>query len=106
MDLRTFLEQRFRAAVASEIDLTFSLVVGGRRLTTFTVEHGTLRFDPPGEADVTFSFDSVDRAIAVLGGAQSPMDAFMAGAFRSDGHLPLAFVLLGLFGAGDVTPPA
>ena len=105
MDFETFLERRFRAAAASDIDLTITLVAGGRRLTTFAVEGGALRFDPPGEADVTFSFDSVDRAVAVLGGAQSPVDAFMAGAFRSDGHLPLAFVLLGLFGSGDVTPP-
>ncbi len=106
MDFETFLERRFRATAAADIDLTISLVAGGSRLKTFTVEHGTLRFDAPGEADVTFSFDSVDRAVAILGGAENPMDAFMAGAFRSDGHLPLAFVLLGLFGAGDVrTPP-
>ena len=105
MDLRAFLEQRFQAAAASDVDLTITLVAGGRRLTTFAVEAGALRFDPDREADVTFSFDSVDRAVAVLGGTESPMDAFMAGGFRSDGHLPLAFVLLGLFASGDVTPP-
>lgn len=105
MDFRAFLERRFRAAVASDVDLTITLVAGGRRLTTFAVEDGALRFDPVGEADVTFSFDTVERAVAVLGGTESPMDAFMAGAFRADGHLPLAFVLLGMFGSGDVTPP-
>ena len=105
MDFRAFLEQRFRVAAASDIDLTITLVAGGARLTTFAVQDGALRFAPVGEADVTFSFDSVERAVAVLGGAESPTDAFMAGAFRSDGHLPLAFVLLGLFASGDVTPP-
>lgn len=105
MDFDAFLERRFQTALATDIDLTITLVADGRSLTTFAVEGGALSFDPPGEADVTFSFDSVDRAVAVLGGAESPMDAFMAGAFRSDGHLPLAFVLLALFGSGDVTPP-
>lgn len=105
MDFRAFLERRFRVAVASDIDLTITLVAGGRRLTTFAVENGALRFDPPNEADVTFSFDTVERAAAVVGGTESPMDAFMAGAFRADGHLPLAFVLLALFGSDDATPP-
>lgn len=105
MDFRAFLERRFQATAAVDIDLTITLVAGGQRLTTFAVEGGALSFDPTYEADVTFIFDSVDRAVAILGGTENPMDAFMAGAFRADGHLPLAFVLLGLFASGDVTPP-
>ena len=83
-----------------------TLVAGRDRLTTLAVRQGTLRFVSPSEADATFTFDSAEAALAILTGREDPIEAFMASRFRSDGNLPLAFVLLGLFRPGaDATPP-
>lgn len=83
-----------------------AIAVGGTRLTAFAVTDGDVTFDSTLEADVTFSFDSAETALAILTGTADPVAAFLSGRFRSDGHLPLAFVLLGLFRPGaDTTPP-
>ena len=42
-------------------------------------------------------FDGAQTALGIFAGSTDPMAAFMAGAFRADGNLPLVFVLLGLF---------
>ena len=77
------------------------------RLTALVIDDRGVTFDATRSADVTFVFDSAETALAILTGAEDPMVAFMDGRFRSDGHLPLAFVLLGLFrpGADDTPPP-
>ena len=110
MDLEAALADRFRSAAATDVDIVVALAIdGGERLTTFTVRQGALRFEhgpDPAPADVVFYFDSAETALGVLGGGLDAMATFMAGAFRADGHLPLAFVLLGLFHSGyDATPP-
>ena len=110
MDLEATLAERFRPAAAADVDIVVGLAVdGGERLTTFTVRQGALRFEQgtdPAPADAVFYFDSAKTALGILGGGMDVMAAFMAGAFRADGHLPLAFVLLGLFHSGyDATPP-
>ena len=63
-------------------------------------------FEPDAPVDVRFVFNRAETARAILLDDADPMAAFMAGRFRSDGHLPLAFVLLGLFRADyGVAPP-
>lgn len=110
-DFEANLACRFRSAAAADEDIVFSLAVesdaGCKTLTVFAVRDGELRFDPALRPDATFFFDSVDTALAILEGRQEPMAAFMAGRFRSDGNLPLAFLLLGLFRAdyGVEAPP-
>ena len=44
---------------------------------------------------------SAETALGIFAGSTDPMAAFMAGAFRADGNLPLVFVLLDLF-RGDL----
>ena len=71
-------------------------------LATLVLEGGVARVavNPNREtADATFTFDSADTAFGVLLGDANPLDAFLAGRFRTDGHLPLVFVVLGLFRA-------
>ena len=83
-----------------------AISTGSRRLTALAVSDRRVIFDPTLEADVTFVFDSAATALAILTGREDPIAAFLDGRFRSDGHLPLAFVLLGLFQPGaDTTPP-
>ena len=83
-----------------------AISTGSKRLTAFAVTDRGVTFDPTLDADVTFVFDSAETALAILTGMEDPIAAFLDGRFRSDGHLPLAFVLLGLFQPGvDMTPP-
>lgn len=100
-DFKTWLAARFRPQAAAGVDVVFALATEGATekatLATFAVDAGKLRFDPAEPVDATFFFDSVETARAVLSGDADPIAAFMAGRFRADGNLPLAFVLLGLF---------
>ena len=97
MDVQAWLAGRFQHAAAKNVDALIAIDVGDRRLTTFSVNGDGLRFDPGLRPDATFIFDGADTALAVLAGEEDPIAAFMAGRFRADGNLPLAFVLLGLF---------
>ncbi len=106
VDLEAKLRRRLRAVRNPDVETTMALAVAGSRLTAFAVTDEGVRFDPTLRADVTFTFDCAQTAIAVLTGAADPVAAFMDGRFRSDGHLPLVFTVLGLFQHGiDPTPP-
>ena len=73
-----------------------------RHLATLVVQDGVAHVvdrPKPQATDVTFTFDSADTAFGLLLGDANPLDAFLAGRFRTDGHLPLVFVVLGLFRA-------
>ena len=103
MNLEEELAERFRPGAS--VDASIAIVAGALRVT-FTAPEGTLRFETWREPDVTFTFDCTETALAVLTGTENPFDAFLDGRFRSDGHLPLAFALLGLFNPGfDPAPP-
>lgn len=97
------LAQRFNADAAQGVDLTMALAVDDdepRRLTAFEIRDGKLTFQPQSEApDVTFFFDRPQTALDILDGQEAMFAAFADSRFRADGNLPLAFVLLGLFGA-------
>ena len=96
-DFEAWLAARFRPQAAAGVDVVFALATEEATLATFAADAGKLRFDPAEPVDATFFFDSVETARAVLSGDADPIAAFMAGRFRADGNLPLAFVLLGLF---------
>ena len=99
-DFKAWLAARFRPRAATGVDVVFALATEeatASPLATFAVDAGKLRFNPTEPADATFFFDSAETARAVLSGDADPIAAFMAGRFRADGNLPLAFVLLGLF---------
>lgn len=99
------LARRFQAAAAESVDLALAFAIDGdvpRRLTAFEVRDGALTFQDGdgGALDATFFFDQPQTALDILDGRENPFDAFADSRFRSDGNLPLAFVLLGLFGGG------
>ena len=97
MDWPAELERRFKADAAAYVDAVFELATEADTLVTFEVRDGRISFAPDPPPDVVFTFDSADTAQAVVLGEADPVPAFMAGRFRSNGNLPLAFVLLGLF---------
>ena len=105
VDLESHLVCRTESIDAG-FHVTMAIAAGGTRLTAFALADDGVTFDPNLDADVTFVFDSAETALAILSGREDPIAAFLDGRFRSDGHLPLAFVLLGLFRPGaDTTPP-
>ena len=87
------------------MDTVFRLATDGGTLLVFSVRAGEIRFEPDASPEVTFRFDRPETARAILLGEEDPITAFMAGRFRSDGHLPLAFVLLSLFRQDFSGPP-
>ncbi len=91
------LGRRFQAPRAAELDLVVRIATAEQTLATLHIVRGELRFDAPRDPAATFFFDSEETALGTLARDADPMDAFMAGRFRADGHLPLVFVVLGLF---------
>lgn len=87
------------------MDTVFRLATDGGTLLVFSVRAGEIHFEPELVPEVTFTFDRPETARAIILGEEDPIAAFMAGRFRSDGHLPLAFVLLGLFRQDFAGPP-
>lgn len=102
--LRKRLAQHGGAAPAG-VDAVVALQTADRApkpLACLVMEGGAARVaenPEPQAADVTCTFDSAATARGVLLGEANPLDAFLAGRFRTDGHLPLVFVVLGLFRA-------
>lgn len=105
MDFRCLIEARFRPDAAANVDAVFALATPRAPLLTFAVRAGELAFEEDTEPDVTFTFDQPETARKIIAGEADPIAAFMAGRFRSDGNLPLAFVLLGLFRQDFAGPP-
>ena len=106
VDLESHLTAVAPSAMHTTLHATMAFASGNTRLTALAVTDRGVTFDPTLTADVTFVFDSAETALAVLTGKEDPIAAFLEGRFRSDGHLQLAFVLLGLFRPGaEIAPP-
>ena len=105
MDLSIELAGRFKTDAAAHVDTVFRLATERGTMLVFSVRAGKIEFERDASPDVTFTFDRPQTARAILLGDADPIAAFMAGRFRSDGHLPLAFVLLGLFRQDFGGPP-
>ena len=103
MDWTVELERRFKAV--AHVEAVFELATTDGPLVTFGVQDGRISFATDAPPDVVFTFDSAATAKAVILGGADPVAAFMAGRFRSNGNLPLAFVLLGLFRADYPAAP-
>lgn len=107
VDLESELARRVPTTIHVGVHATMAVAAGNTRLTALALTDQGVTFDSSLKADVTFVFDSAETALAVLTGNEDPIAAFLDGRFRSDGHLPLAFVLLGLFRPGaDTEPPS
>ena len=103
------LSSSFNRAAAREFDGT--VVLEFRHQSDLPVEQRVvLKVDDgdqqtriarePTPADITLYFHSVDEAAELLQGKTNPVNAFMDGRFRSDGHLVWVFTVLSMFRAG------
>ena len=103
------LSTSFNRAAAREFDGTVVLEFRpesdrpAEQRVVLTVDHCDLKARIAEEstpADITLYFHSVDEAAALLQGKANPVNAFMDGRFRSDGHLVWVFTVLSMFRTG------
>ena len=99
MDLAKELEAHFSAEAAVECDIRIGIAIASDLICVFHVASRHLtRVDEP--AEVTFTFPDAETALSIAFGQEDPIEAFMQGRFRSDGHLLLVFLFLSLFTPG------
>ena len=104
-ELEKELHQRFRPEAATGIDMLLRLDVSERAHLLLNVRDGVLTIgSDPRAPDVTFIFENLATATAIIRGEADAIDAFMNGRFRADGYLMMAFKLMELFGSRSLPP--
>ena len=91
------LEARYRSAAAAGNDIRVAFAIGDEQPLVCRMTDREIVFDAGLTPEATFYFDSEDTLLSLLGGGGDFVDAFMRGAFRSDGHITLIFMLLMAF---------
>ncbi|MBL6717425.1 MAG: SCP2 sterol-binding domain-containing protein [Pseudomonadales bacterium] len=100
--LEARLRPHFRGEASADMHRLYQIVIESTPAFFLTIERGTLTLGL-GEAPdlgcprVRFYYPSLELAFAILEGKANPMEAFMAGNVRSDGHLIMALQLGLLF---------
>jgi hypothetical protein len=104
--LARVLTERFDAAAAADLDVIVGFAWPALASTApaptlrCSIRAGDLEIlkdDAPCEPDFTLYFRDEAHAIALLSAAISPIDAFMAGEFRSSGYIVWSFRTLAAF---------
>ena len=99
------LNRRFRPEAAHGIDMVLRLDIADTSQLLFRVRNGLLEFTTSDQTpDVTFYFDSLATANALIRGEANAIDAFMHERFCADGYLMMAFRLMELFGSSSLPP--
>lgn len=91
------LEARYQSAAAAGYDIHVAFAVEDRSPLVCRMTAKGIVFDSALTPEATFYFDSEDTLLSLLGGGGDYISAFMRGAFRSDGHITLVFLLLMAF---------
>ena len=91
------LEARYQSAAAAGQDIHVAFTIAGRQPLVCRMTATGIVFDSELTPEATFYFDSEDTLLSLLGGGGDFISAFMRGAFRSDGHITLVFLLLMAF---------
>lgn len=100
----TELEQRLQAAFrpehASDFQRVYQLRIGQSHAAHLIIDQGRLTVVPGRHEapSLTVYYPDTDTALGLLEGDLDPMEAFMAGHWRSDGHLIFALQLTRIFG--------
>ena len=93
------LEARYRGVAAVGCDLHVAFAIADRQPLVCRMNESGIVFDSRLMPEATFYFDSEDTLLSLLGGGGDFVSAFMRGAFRSDGHITLIFMLAMAFQA-------
>lgn len=98
------LRQRFNPALCGDLDATveFNWQASACR---FGVHHGEVTFyEDPNEApepELVLYFTDEQQAQGIIVGHVNPIEAFMAGEFRSNGYIVWVFQTLAAFSGAD-----
>ena len=95
------LEARYRGGAAAGRDLHVAFVIADGQPLVCRLTESDIVFDAGLAPEATFYFDSEETLLSLLGGGGDFICAFMRGAFRSDGHISLIFMLATAFQAAD-----
>lgn len=98
------LQARYRSAAAAGYDIHVAFAVGDDQPLVCRMTGQGIEFDAALTPEVTFYFDSEDTLLSLLGEGGDFTSAFMRGAFRSDGHITLIFMLLMVFQGTAASP--
>ena len=102
--LQELLRQRFNPALCGDLDATveFNWSVGACR---FGVHHAEVTFyedlNKAPAPELVLYFEDEQQARAIIVGRLNPIEAFMAGEFRSNGYIVWAFQTLAAFSASN-----
>ncbi len=95
------LEARYHSAAAAGYDILVGFAIADRQPLACHMTEAGIVFDAGLAPEATFYFDSEETLLSLLGGGGDFIAAFMRGAFRSDGHITLLFMLLMVFQGGS-----
>jgi putative sterol carrier protein len=104
-DLEADLYRRFRPEAAAGVDMVVRLSVSERAYLLLNLRDQALSITKDSRApDVTFLFEDLATATAIIRGEADAIGAFMNGKFRADGYLMMAFKLMEIFGSRSLPP--
>jgi len=98
------LEARYRNVAVAGHDIQVAFAIGDEQPLVCRMTGQGIEFDAGLTPEVTFYFESEDTLLSILGEGGDFVSAFMRGAFRSDGHITLIFMLLTAFQATSPSP--
>ena len=94
------LESLFQSTAAESADIVICLrihPINTDESLTYHINSGSIIRDPSVAVNATFFFTSWEQLLEIVTGARDPINSFMRGEFRSDGHLTSVFLLLSIF---------
>jgi|TARA_B100001123_G_C14754911_1_gene806421 putative sterol carrier protein len=94
------LERLFQGSAAESTDIVICLSIypiKADESITYHISSGSIIRDPSIAVNATFFFTSWDQLLEIVTGVRDPINAFMKGEFRADGHLTSVFLLLSIF---------
>ncbi|MDE0226602.1 MAG: hypothetical protein OXP28_15940 [Gammaproteobacteria bacterium] len=100
------LAARYQRAAVAGHDIHVAFAIASRRPLVCRMTPAGIIFDESLSPEATFYFDCEETLLSLLGGGGDFVSAFMRGAFRSDGHITLIFLLLMAFTPNRATLPS
>jgi len=99
-ELFSLLEARFDPAHAGDLDATIEFN-WGEDCAVVGIHHGVVDFYPDQEnappPELIIYFRDLSQALRIISGQGNPIEAFMQGEFRSNGHIVWVFQTLAAF---------
>jgi putative sterol carrier protein len=103
--MRSFLENQFCSEKAGELDARVRIQWADGQIC-FQIRGGAISFDKDDDPELTIYFKDSEDAMGLIKGQRDPVNAFMHGNLRSNGHLIWVFqTMAALSGKTDAAIP-